>query len=155
MYHMYLLTNYIIWRCNWWTCGVVSSQARLLGVPLSGQQREGSGIRLLLLSHPGHAGRQPVLHLLLGGPGGCVWRGASRHGGPAHAEILGLRGRRAPVSKGTGWIHPKNEQHIAIKGSSLTISPCHTLIGHLIKQTIFTKVSVTKRQGKELCTIFF
>lgn len=43
----------------------VSPQADLLALPLSGQQLPGSRLRLLLLPHPGHAGGQPVLHLLV------------------------------------------------------------------------------------------
>lgn len=70
-------------------------QVHLLAVPGSGQQRAGLRLRPLLPAHPGHAGNQPVLHLLLRRRGRSLRRGASTDGPSSlRTSILRLKGRR-------------------------------------------------------------
>lgn len=66
-------------------------QADLLALPLSGQQHQGPRLWLLLLPHTGHAGRQPVLHLLVGRTRGGFRRSTAHDSSSSQAALVGLK----------------------------------------------------------------
>ena len=84
------------------------SQTHLLDLPLSGQQLPGPRLRLLLLPHPGHAGRQPLLHLLVSGTGGGVRRRAAHHSSSPQAALVGVKDGVREVTRTNVTTEPRN-----------------------------------------------
>lgn len=77
---------------TYYLCYFSVLQADLLALPLSGQQHQGPRLRLLLPPHTGHAGRQPVLHLLVSRTGSDFRRGTAHDSSSSQAALVGLKG---------------------------------------------------------------
>lgn len=76
------------------------------------QQCEGVGLRPLLPAHTGHAGRQPLLCVLVNQWRCCLWCGPAHHCPTSPAELVGLRRKRSRYAQSWSLDGPSVPRHL-------------------------------------------